>query len=171
MGKMVADTRAAVDALASLENVDASRIYLVGWALGAKVALFTASLEDRVAGVAAIAGFTPLRLATADKGIEGIRQYSHLHGLAPRFGFFLNHEARLPVDYDEILAMAAPRPVLIWAPQYDRYAPVEDVRRAVEAARPAWSGKDVLKLQTPVDFNRFQRSAQQRVFDWLASVK
>ena len=50
LGKMVTDTRAAVDAVAALEAVDSSRIYLVGYALGAKVGLITAALDDRVNG-------------------------------------------------------------------------------------------------------------------------
>ena len=61
LGKMVADTRAAVDALAALEEIDASRIYLAGYSLGGKVALFTAALDDRIAGVIAASAFTPLR--------------------------------------------------------------------------------------------------------------
>jgi dienelactone hydrolase len=164
LGKMVADTRAAVDAAAGLEEIDASRIYLAGYALGGKVALWTAALEPRVKAAVSIAGFTPLR-TSAGKGIEGIRQYSHLHGLVPRFGFFLGEERRLPVDYDEILAAIAPRPVLVVAPTLDRYAPVEDVRRAAAAA-----GKHV-EIRTPVDFNRLPASTLDSVCDWLAAMR
>ena len=172
LGKMVADTRAAVDAMAELEAVDASRIYLAGYALGGKVALFTAALEPRVRAVASVAGFTPLRLAA--RGTEGVKQYAHLHGLMPRFGFFLGQESRLPVDYDEILAAAAPRPVLIVAPTLDRYAPLEGVRRAVEAARRTYQAAgaaDALTLDTPVDFNRFPAGTRDRVADWLAGLR
>jgi pimeloyl-ACP methyl ester carboxylesterase len=87
MGKMVADTRAAIDALAAVGAVDASRISLMGYSLGAKVGLITAALDDRVHALAAVCGFDPLRRATADRGVEGIRHYSHLHGLMPRLGF------------------------------------------------------------------------------------
>jgi len=173
LGKMVSDTRAAIDAVSALEDVDARRIYLAGWALGAKVGLFTAALDSRVAGVAAVAGFAPLRLDTPAKGTEGLRHYSHLHGLAPRFGFFEGREKRLPVDYDEILALLAPRPVYIQAPTLDRYHPVEDVRQAVAAARVIYQksgGADGLELATPVDFNRFPAASQERVFEWLSKV-
>jgi dipeptidyl aminopeptidase/acylaminoacyl peptidase len=163
LGKMVADTRAAVDAVAELREIDGSRIYLAGYALGGKVALWTAALEPRVRAAVSVAGFAPLR-ASAGKGIEGIRQYSHLHGLAPRLGFFLGRESALPVDYDDILAAIAPRPVLVIAPLLDRYAPVEDVRRAVESA-----GRHV-QLETPADFNRLPVSTLERVADWLADA-
>ena len=173
MGKMVADTRAAIDAAAQLDIVDPERICAVGYALGAKVGMLTAALEPRLKAVAAVAGFDPLRLDTADKGVEGIRQYSHLHGLIPRFGFFVGHEDRLPLDFDEVLAVTAPRPVLLVAPTLDRYARLADVQREVGQVRRAYErqGKaDAFTLETPLEFNRFPVALQQRVFDWLETV-
>ena len=173
MGKMVADTRAAIDALASLDRIDSSRIYLLGYSLGAKVGLLTAALDERVSGLAAVSGFDPLRLDTADRGVEGIRHYSHLHGLMPRLGFFVGHESRLPFDFDAVLALAAPRRVLLIAPSLDRYARVADVKAEVEEARKAWRihGREAaFTFETPADLNRFHRGAQERVFDWLASA-
>lgn len=163
MGRMVADTRAAIDAVSALDMVDGSRISLMGYSLGAKVGLLTAALDDRVRALAAVAGFDPLRVATADRGVEGIRHYSHLHGLMPRLGFFAGHESRLPFDFDDPLAIAATRPVLIVAPTLDRYARIADVRAAVNAV-PS------VTLDTPEDFNRFGGRVQTRVFEWLADV-
>src|ERR1019366_597727 len=110
MGKMVADTRAAIDSAAALEAIDPQRIYIVGYALGAKVGLLTAAVDGRVKALAAVAGFDPLRLDTGKKGVEGVLQYSHLHGLIPRFGFFAGYEDRVPLDFDEVLASVAPVP-------------------------------------------------------------
>jgi pimeloyl-ACP methyl ester carboxylesterase len=163
MGKMVTDTRAAIDALVALDTVDASRISLMGYSLGAKVGILTAALDPRVHALAAVCGFDPLRLDTADRGVEGIRHYSHLHGLMPRLGFFAGNESRLPFDFDEPLALAASRPVLLIAPTHDRYARVADVRAEV-AAVPG------VTLETPMDFNRFGRKFQGRVGDWLEQV-
>ena len=64
MGKMVADTRAAIDALAALDAVDASRISLMGYSLGAKVGILTMALDGRVHALASVCGFDPLRLDT-----------------------------------------------------------------------------------------------------------
>ena len=171
MGKMVADTSAAIDAVAALEMVDAARIYLAGYSLGAKVGLFTAALDDRVSAVAAVCGFDPLRAANPDS--EGVRHYSHLHGLMPRLGFFAGNEARLPVDYDGVLALIAPRPVYVVAPTLDRYAAVSNVRREVAESRKVYDlygREDALTLTTPIDFNRFGTQRQGEVFDWLARL-
>lgn len=174
MGKMVADTRASIDAVSALESIDRSRIYVLGYGLGAKVGLLVAALDDRVKALAAVAGFDPLRLDTSDKGTEGIEHYSHLHGLLPRLGFFVKHESRLPFDFDQVLALVAPRPVLLVAPELDRYARVEDVRREVEAPRAIYrllGRESALRLETPLDFNRFKMPRQEQVFDWMAQVK
>jgi pimeloyl-ACP methyl ester carboxylesterase len=173
MGKMVTDTRAALEAGAALTTIDPEHIYIVGCALGGKIGLLTAAMDERVKALAVVAGFDPLRLATQEKGVEGVRQYSHLHGLMPRFGFFAGEEHRLPLDFDEVLALVAPRPALIVAPTLDRYARVEDVRHEVEGARRVYEhyGRaDALRLDTPLEFGRFPEPMQEQVFDWLASL-
>jgi hypothetical protein len=136
--------------------------------------LITAALDERVKVLAAVDGFDPLRLDTKDKGTEGLLQYSHLHGLVPRFGFFAGHEDRLPLDFDEVLASVAPRSVLVVAPTLDRYARVEDVRNEIGQVRQIYErlGRpDGLRLDTPLEFSRFPRSLQEQVFDWLAAVR
>jgi dienelactone hydrolase len=110
MGRMVADTRAAIDAIAALDSIDAGRIYAIGYGLGTKVGLLTAALDGRIKALAAVCGFDALRLDSPAKGTEGVRHYSHLHGLIPRLGFFVGEESRLPFDYDAVVALAAPRP-------------------------------------------------------------
>ena len=168
MGKMVADTRGAVDSLTELDIIDPTRIYLMGYSLGAKVGLLTTALDPRIRGLAAVAGFDPLRLDTVDRGVEGIGHFSHIHGLMPRLGFFLGTESRLPFDFDAALALAAPRPVLLIAPSLDRYARVADVQEEVNEAAKRWQAPSRLTFETPLDFNRFRRDTQERVFIWLA---
>jgi pimeloyl-ACP methyl ester carboxylesterase len=168
LGKMVDDTRAAVSALAALEAIDSSRVYLAGYSLGGKVALFTAALDSRVAGIIAASAFTPWRTPHPDT--EGLAHYTSLHALLPRLAQFRGNEREIPVDYDEILAAVAPRPVYIRAPELDRYAHLPHVKQAVEKARGAWGAQaDRLTLATPLDFNRFRIDAQREAFAWLAN--
>ncbi len=173
LGNMLVDTRAAVNALAQLEEIEASRIYLLGYGLGGKVGLLTAAFEDGVRGVVSVCGADALRLNTAAKGGEGLRHYSHLHGLLPRLGDFIGNEERVPFDFDEVMALAAPKPMLVVAPALDRYVQAADVREEVEAARRAYAltgASAALTFETPEDINRFSHKTQQRALEWLRSA-
>ena len=170
LGKMVTDTRGAVDALANLDIIDPDRIIVAGYSLGATVGLYAAATDLRIAGVVSVAGFTPMRTNTADRGTEGILKYAHLHGLQPRLGFFAGHEARIPVDFDEIMAGIAPRPLLVIAPEYDKEAHLQDIKIAVEQASAIYKlygVPDDIQLQVPDDINRFSPEMRDNVADWL----
>ncbi len=75
---------------------------------GAKVGLLTMALEPRVKALAMASGYETLRRATANRGVEGVRHYSHIHGLMPRLGFFEGYEAKLPFDFDAALLAMDP---------------------------------------------------------------
>jgi cephalosporin-C deacetylase-like acetyl esterase len=170
MGKMVVDVRGAVDALRNMEGIDPRRIFVAGYSLGGKVGLYAAALDERIAGVISVAGFTPMRLATEDKGFEGIRADSHLHGLMPRLGFFVGNEARVPHDYHEVLACIAPRPVLVVAPTMDKDHVAGDVRRCVDEARKIYGlygASNRLELSVPDDYSRFSPEMRATAYDWL----
>ncbi len=171
MGKMVADTRAAIDAVSALGTTDPNQIYIVGLGLGAQVGLLTAALDDRVKGVATITGLGSLGTMNVD--IEGVRRYSHLHGLMPKLGFFLGHENRLPFDFDQVLAAIAPRPVLAVAPTMDRYYPLEDVRRLAAAVEPVYRllGREQgIEVLAPKEFSRFPNAIQKPAYDWIGAL-
>ena len=173
LGNMIADTRAAVSALSQLENIDSSRISLLGYALGAKVGLLAAGFEERVSAVVSVCGVDALRVAARADEREGIRHYSHLHGLLPRLGYFVGHEDRVPFDFDEVVALIAPKPALILAPTLDRYVRVADVEREMEPCKRLYSllgHPEALTFETPEDFNRFPRRMQERVTEWLARI-
>ncbi|MGE3779548.1 MAG: alpha/beta fold hydrolase [Pirellulaceae bacterium] len=169
MGKMVADVRGAVDALSNMEGLDTQRIFVAGYSIGATVALHAAALDERIAGVISVAGFTPMR-ETAHQAREGIRAYSHLHGLLPRLGFFVGHEASVPYDYHEVLACIAPRPMLVVAPAMDKDHPADDVRQCVAEAEKIYrlyGASTQLQLAVPDDYSRLATAARQHVYSWL----
>jgi dienelactone hydrolase len=157
LGKMIADTRAAISAGASLQMIHQARIFLVGYSLGAKAALWTAAHDRRPAGIVAIAGITPLRTS---KETEGIRAYSHLHGLLPRLGYYVDRPETLPVDYDDVFQRIQNQRVLLIAPRHDRYADVEALKDMV---RPFKN----IEMQIPGDFNRLSYPIQKLAFDWI----
>jgi pimeloyl-ACP methyl ester carboxylesterase len=172
LGRMVEDTRAAIDALEKDSLVDPQRIYLFGYSLGATVGLYAAALDSRVQGVVSICGFTPMRTDTNAKGTGGVARYSHERDLIPRLGFFAGHEDRIPYDFDELLAMVAPRPALVIQPQLDRDATPADVRSAVDQARKVYTLYGVpgkLALREPWDYNRLPDSTQDLIIQWMST--
>ena len=167
MGKMVADVRAAVDAVQDFEMLDQSQVYLSGYALGGTVALIAASLDDRVKGVSVSSAFTPLRSASGN--VEGLRSYSHLHGLMPRLGFFEEYPKRLPVDFPEIIASIAPRPLLVLAPQLDRHADLDKVKSGMDVVQQIYElhqKPNGLTTAYPMEVNKLSLEQQKEMVDW-----
>lgn len=156
LGKMVADTRAAVKALAALEAVDPTRIYLAGFSLGGRVALWTAAFEPKAAGVASVGGLWPMK--GRQEGTEGLQHFSHLHGLLPRLGFFAGREQELSAGEEDLPGRIAPRPVLLIHGTRDRYAAVSLVRQVKQA-----------EIQTPDEIHRLTPKLTESVVEWLAA--
>ncbi len=164
-GRLVADARAAVDALAKDALVDPARISLFGYSLGGAVALHAAALDPRVQGVVSVCGFTPMR-ATG-----GTAAYGAERGLLPRLGFFAGHEDRIPYDFDALIATIAPRPVLVVSPQMDRLADPAGVRDALRQARGVYAlygAADRLGLHEPRDYRRLTAATQDAAIRWMA---
>ncbi len=172
LGKMVADTRAAIDALQSLDFIDKENIFLAGYSLGGTVALFTAALDHRVAGTAVSCAFTPWR-DTGNQDIEGIRAYSHLYGLLPRLGFFTGNEGRIPVDFRDIIASIAPRKLLVIAPELDRHAnaaKVDQTMNEVSSVYMFLKEPKNLAYLIPREFNQLTSSQETDMATWLGKI-
>lgn len=170
MGRMVLDARHALDAMSDVEGVDPSRIFLVGFGMGGMTALLAAAIDERPAGVACVAGFTPFRTDTDAAPTGGMRRWSHFYGWLPRLGLFVDSPSKVPVDFAEIIAAIAPRPVLIIAPTEDWHANHKDVVAAVEQARKAYAlfgAADRLTLLAPERWCEFNNQMQSDVVDWL----
>ncbi len=170
LGRMIADTRAAIDALEKDANVDAQNISLFGYTLGGAVALHTAALDPRVRSVVSVSGFTPMRTDTSAKPTGGLARFSIERPLVPKLGLFIGREAEIPYDYDDLLAATAPRPVLVVQPSMDRDATPADVRAAVATARQAYAAQnaaDKLTLHEPHDYQRMPTATQNAAIAWL----
>ncbi len=186
LGRMVADVRAAVDFLRDGDGrydgprdpkddvehpeLDPDRIFCVGYSLGGMVGLYAAAMDDRITGVACHAGFTPMRTDTDASPTGGIRRWWEWHGLVPKLGLFHENEPEIPYDYDDVLALIAPRPCLVVAPEFDRHADHDDVKACMAKARSFWSKEDAgdqLRFLTPEDYSRFEAEQHEPIIDWL----
>ncbi len=170
LGKHVEDTLAAVEALGKNDLIDSKRIWLLGYATGGMTALHAAALDARIAGVVSVAGFTPMRTDTPEKGTGGIARWAAWMPLLPKLGAFAGYEAHIPYDYHEVLGMIAPRPALVFAPKVNHQATLADVRSCVEEVRPLYelyAAKDALKFEELDDYNHFSPETQKVVFERL----
>lgn len=178
LGRMVHDVRRAVDFLAegkgraqdAIPEVRRDRVCVLGYSLGGMVGLYAAALDERIAAVACFAGFTPLRSDTDAQPTGGNRRLYEQHALQPRLGYFRGREEEVPYDFEDVLALVAPRPCLLVSPLRDRHADAEAVARTVTVARKAWEAAgapEALTLLAPDDVSRFQ-SDQHRIFlEWI----
>lgn len=170
MGKLVLDVKSAVTALSNLNFINSSQIYTSGFSLGGEVALLSTALDERIAGVVSVAGFTPIRTNTLDRGTEGLMKYSHLYGTIPNLGFFIGFENRVPVDYPEIISCIAPRPLLVISPILDRDAHIEDVKNCmvqVEKIYNLFGASDKFTFIVPDDYSRFTQDTRELMYKWL----
>ena len=169
LGRMVADVRWAIDELSTQDFLDKKRILVGGYSLGGMIGLYSAAQDDRIAGVISVSGFTPMRLNRKGKTAEGIYGYSHLHGVLPKLGFFVENENRIPYDFHEILASIAPRPLLVVAPSWDQYASCEDVKKVFSEASKVYriyGAEEKVQLEVPEDYNRFSSHMLDQVVKW-----
>ncbi len=174
LGKMVRDSQAALEALLSLEFVDTTRVYGLGYASGSLVGLHLAALDPRLAGFAGVCIPPALRLDTDEPETGGLRRWSHLTMLWPQLGLYRDDPTRLPYDLSDLIGAIAPRPALIISPQLDREAPLNLVTNTVEDARMTYQqrgARERLTQLVPESYNHFDPDMQALVIEWLRAQK
>jgi hypothetical protein len=135
----------AVDALHDLDEIDATRIVVAGHSRNGKAALVAAAFDERIAAAVSsssgVLGAIPARLCTDRHGGEGVELLTrHYPGwFLPRLRFFSGREHLLPTDAHELLACAAPRPVLVSVGVRDQVESTWAAERSVDAARAAFA--------------------------------
>ena len=168
MGKMITDVKYCVDALETFNFIDKEKVFLLGNTIGGSVALMSAALDERIAGVAVLSAFSPWRTSTSQ--YESIRSYSHLYGFIPRLGLFANSQSDVPVDYAEIISGIAPRPLMIISPELDRHADFSAVKKTMESVMGIYDlykmGHQV-RFQTPREINRMTEPMYKDIADFF----
>ncbi|HNU51654.1 MAG TPA: alpha/beta fold hydrolase [Verrucomicrobiota bacterium] len=158
LGKTVADVRAAVDALERHPRVDPAQIFLVGYGVGGWVAMHAAAVDSRVAGVVSLAGALPLRADGPGKPSSALATVSRLYPLAPRLGTFVGREDQMPYTDAELMALIAPRPLLVITPGLTDRSEFDELRSCVEEARQVYArlgAGEALVFQRTDDYHRF----------------
>lgn len=170
MGRMVADVKACVDAMQTFSFIDPGKIFLLGNSIGGTVALLSASLDQRVAGVAVVSGFTPWR---SNEYPSEIGILCHLHGFIPKLGLWTDDPESAPVDFPEILACIAPRPLMVIAPELDRHANYEAIKQTMTTVKKVYSlygFEKNLQFETPLEINRLTNDMREDIIRFFKKI-
>ncbi len=175
LGRAIYDVKCLLDFLIDNKGIasekvpktDPSKIYVVGFSYGGMVALYSTALDKRIAGVACISGFTPMRTDTEKKPSGGLKIYYDWHNILPKLGLFKGKEKTIPYDYDDIIELIAPRKCFIYAQAYDRFSDINDIKRSVEKAKLFWGNSDDFRFEISNDVCRFQKNEKNSIVTWL----
>ncbi len=173
LGKMTRDAQAALDALHNLSYVDSSRIWVVGYEMGALTALHLSALDDRPAGYALACPPLPYRLDTDELETGGIRRWGRELMLLPQLALFAGQESRIPYDLDELLAAQAPKPLVLLTPLWDRFAPPALMDQAASIVRESYAAlnaEDRFVRLSPKQYNHFDGAMQRELLEAMGSL-
>ncbi|MDF9798909.1 dienelactone hydrolase [Catalinimonas alkaloidigena] len=108
-----------IDYLYSLPKVNKEQIALTGLSRNGKMSLWAAAYDERIKAVVPISGGTggenPFRYTSDKYDNETIELLSRWqpHWLHPRIRFFVGREHKLPVDQNSLMALIAPRGLML----------------------------------------------------------
>ena len=144
-----------VDYLYTLPQVDKEHIALNGYSRDGKMALVAAILDPRIAAVipgsTGVGGVMPWRLGSERGFGESIESTTRNFPtwFVPRLRFFSGREDRLPVDGNSLVALVAPRALLITYGNNDEVSqpwPMEQAYRSALRAYDLLGKSDALGI-------------------------
>jgi dienelactone hydrolase len=164
--KAIWDNSRAVDLLTQMPEVDPARIGVIGHSLGGHNAIFTALFEPRLKAVVSSCGFTSFKT-------DDVPSWTGPNYMPRIATVYQNDAARLPFDFDELIAALAPRPFLAVAATRDNDFDVSGVKDTLESARPAYQllgAPDALTGLYPVSPHDFPPAAREAACRFLETA-
>lgn len=146
----------AVDYLVTRDDIDKDRIAVVGHSRLGKAAIVAGAFDERIALViphqAGCGGTAPSR-GTAGESVQQIND-RFPHWFADEFKKFNEQTDRLPFDQHCLIALVAPRPVLLTNAVQDTWANPEGQFQMLQAAEPVYrllgaGGLDADRMPAP----------------------
>jgi dienelactone hydrolase len=181
MGKMIWDLNRAVDYLQTLDFVDAARIGSIGHSHGGYTTLFAMAFDERIKAGVSNCGFDTFRLD------GNTWRWSRATALLPLLGFYITSPhlnmdlyravpdsgvIEVPFDLHQLLALIAPRPMLLSTSDEDFVFPNGgwSARRALARIEPVWRLLDARERIGSYFFNgghSFPADAAVKTDEWL----
>jgi dienelactone hydrolase len=181
LGKMIWDVRRAIDYLQTLDLVDASRVASIGHSHGGYTTLFAMAFDERIKAGVSNCGFDTFR-------IDGNTwRWSRATALLPLLGFYISNPRlnmdfyrgvpdsgviEVPFDLHQLLALVAPRPLLLSTSDEDFVFPNGgwSLRRALARIEPVYQSLGARQRIDGYFFNgghSFPADAAAKADEWL----
>lgn len=165
--KAIWDNVRALDLLDSLPFVQRGSYGAIGHSLGGHNAVFTAAFDDRIRAVVSSCGLDSF-LDYKGGDITGWTSTRYM----PRLAEWRNRLHELPFDFDEVLALIAPRGVFVSAPLHDDNFRAASVDRIAAAARQIYALHDAgvaLVVEHPDCAHDFPDPIRAKAYEWLSA--
>ncbi|MEJ5188833.1 MAG: alpha/beta fold hydrolase [Breznakiellaceae bacterium] len=154
------DVRAA-RFLASLPEVDTSRLVAVGFSMGAFRSWQVAALSPDIKAAVVVNWMATMQglMVPGNNQLKGQSAFTMLHPFIGRY-----------LDYPDVAGLAAPKPMLVYAGEADTLFPVPSVKQAFEKLQAIWkAARAPEKLETRLwaTGHIYDQEKQEASFVWL----
>lgn len=158
-GMMLRDDLMALDYLVSRPEVDPARIGVTGMSMGATRSWWLMALDDRIRAGVAVACLTRYQNLIAHGGLEQHGIYYYVPGLLNYF------------DTEAVVALLAPRPILLMNGGQDPGSPVDGIRAIECQVRPVYqlyrADADFCSEVFPDTAHEYRLDMWQHTLAWL----
>ncbi|HEV2294649.1 MAG TPA: alpha/beta fold hydrolase [Tepidisphaeraceae bacterium] len=165
--KAISDNLRCVDLLQLRDDVDRTKIAVIGHSLGGHNALFTAGFDERLKVIVTSCGWTPFGHYYGGKKLANWAQERYM----PRMtSVYANDPDRIPFDFPELIASIAPRAVFSNSPVKDENFDVEGVRLGSAQIKKAYERlgvADRFVLRTPDYAHDFTDDTRREAYRFI----
>lgn len=157
VGKNTWDIQRSVDLLQTLDYVDSRQIGCIGLSLGGHTSVFAGAFEPRIAATIGIGGVLDWHRPT-DSWARNKGTYSYIKNFRP---YVDDPTLPVPVDFDELMMLVAPRPMLILCSEWEFYNRRNLLDKCLSVARVYRGWRDAPGLPSVLDARRNRRSYEK----------
>lgn len=157
------DCRAAAF-LASLPEVDKTKVASVGFSMGSFRSWQVAALSDDITACIADCWMATMQglMVIGNNQTKGQSAFTMLHPFIAKY-----------LDYPDVAGLAAPKPMLIFAGEQDHLFPKESAQAAFDKMDKIWTAngaKDKLLTKFWPKGHVFEKDMQDEAFNWLDTM-
>ena len=157
------ETRCALEYLLARPEVDPKRVGMTGASGGGYNTWITAALDDRIAAAVPVVGTSEFaEQIRVCRPLDWYHAAEHCHFVPGLIRYANNHE---------LLAMAAPKPVLIIAASQDQSFPVAGVREVADYGRELYTsygaGEKLRLVVDEAEGHGYQRTKREAAYGWF----